>query len=204
MKTPFFLNLLASMIVAMLSISSVSCNKDEDEKGKTDNSLYGCYTNLSDVAKQSDFNKLNDAINTHEELSSYRYDGQYHKTYVTRDIFFKNGRFDDTENNLGRLRFSISNPINAIRIIDDRTLFFYIGFLYEDGAGSGDAVYKLYAGPIFDNLTYYDDSPSYCTYIRSDDKIYVSNGDIYTAVNGALIKDGSSSRWSKYDPTKRY
>ena len=52
-------------------------------------------------------------------------------------------------------------------------------------------------------MTYYG-TPSYYTYTRVDNKIIVSNGDIYTVANGGLIKDGGSSKWSKYDPSKVY
>lgn len=189
---------MSVVMVIMLSVGFVSC--DGDDSGGS--SLRGWYTDLSYVATQSDFNVINAAINNHEVLSSYRYGGQTHTYVASRDLFINSdGMYNDVEPYLGRLRFSISNPINAIRIVDDSTLLFYVGWLYEDGKGDGDTVYRLYAGSIFGNMAYCG-SPLYYSYIRTDNMIIVSNGDIYTIVDGGLVKNGSSSPWSKYDPNR--
>ena len=190
-------SLLVLLMATMLNVSFTSCCKDDEQGGS---GLEGWYTNLSEVAKQSDFNKLNTAISNGEVLSSYRY-----SSYVaSRDLFIgSDGSYNDTNAYFGRLRFSIQNPINAIRIVDDTTLLFYVAWLYEDGASSDDVVYKLYAGSIFGNMTYYG-TPTYYTYAHVENKIIVSNGDIFTVVDGGLIKDGGSGRWSKYDPTKKH
>ena len=202
-KKKCFWSLLPLMVVAMVSLSLSSCGDDDDDDGGLGSGLKGWYTNLSDVAKQSDFNKLNDAINNNEVLSSYRYGGQTHTYIASRDLFIGgDGMYSDSDAHFGRLRFSIQTPINAIRIVDDQTLIFYVAWLYEDGASSEDVVYRLYAGSIFGNMTYYG-SGSYYTYAKVENKIVVSNGDIYTVVDGGLIKDGSSAKWSKYDPSKR-
>jgi len=191
------------MMVAMVSLSISSCGNDDDDGGGTGSGLKGWYTNLNDVAKQSDFNKLNEAINNGEVLSSYRYGGQTHTYVASRDLFIdSDGMYNDSDAYFGRLRFSIQTLINAIRIVDDHTLVFYVAWLYEDGASSDDVIYKLYAGSIFGNMTYYG-SGSYYTYVKVENKIVVSNGDIYTVIDGGLILDGSSEKWSKYDPNKR-
>ena len=199
-------SLLAIMMAAMVSLSLSSCGSDDnnDDGGGLGSGLKGWYTNLSDVAKQSDFNVINEAIDNEEVLSSYRYGGQIHKHIASYDEFIdSDGAYNDSNASFGRLRFTISTPIYAIRIVDDTTLLFYSAGLYVDGKGSGDVVYKIYAGRIFGNMAYYG-SPSYYTYAKVENKLVVSNGDIYTIVDGGLIKDGSSSRWSKYDPSKRY
>ena len=198
-------NLLAIIMVAMLSIGLSSCGDDDnDDGGGLGSGLKGWYTNLNEVAKESDFNIINEAIDNEEVLSSYRYGGQIHKHIASYDEFIdSDGFYSDSDASFGRLRFTISTPINAIRIVDDTTLIFYVGWLYIDGKGSGDVVYKLYAGRIFGNMAYYG-SPTYYTYAKVENKLVVSNGDIYTIVDGGLIKDGSSGRWSKYDPNKRY
>ena len=199
-------NLLTIMMVAILSIGLSSCGDDDDDGGGggLGSGLKGWYTDLNDVAKQSDFNIINEAIDNEEVLSSYRYGGQIHKHIASYDEFIgSDGSYSDSDASFGRLRFTISTPINAIRIVDDTTLLFYVGWRYIDCRGSGDAVYKLYAGRVFGNMAYYG-SPSYYTYAKVENKLVVSNGDIYTIVDGALIKDGISTRWSKYDPSKRY
>ncbi|MDO5482973.1 MAG: hypothetical protein Q4F47_08055 [Bacteroidaceae bacterium] len=204
MKKKCFWSLLTLMMVAMVSLSLSSCGNDNDEDGGgLGSGLKGWYTNLNDVAKQSDFNVINEAIDNEEVLSSYRYGGQIHKHIASYDEFIgSDGVYSDSNASFGRLRFTISNHINAIRIVDDTTLLFYSAWLYIDGRGSGDVVYKLHAGRIFGNMAYYG-TPSYYTYAKVDNKLIVSNGDIYTVVDGGLIKDGSSAKWSKYDPAKR-
>lgn len=187
-----------SIIIAATAVIGLSSCEKLSEGGQ--GGLTGWYTDLSQVAKQSDFNAINEAIDNEEVLSSYR-TGKYIASY---DLFIdSDGEFRDSNAYFGRLRFAIPIVINSIRIVDSNTLLFYVGFLYVDGRGDGDSIYKLNAGRIFGNMAYYG-SPTYYTYAKADNKIIVSNGDIFTIVDGGLIKDGSSSRWSKYDPNKRY
>ena len=191
------------IMVVMLSVGLSSCGNNDDGDGAS-SGLKGWYTDLSKVAKQSDFEEINKAIDNNEVLSSYRYGGQIHYHYATRDEFIdSNGCYNDSKASFGRLRFSIFTPIEAIHIVDGNTLLDYNATLYEDGRGPGDAVYRLNAGRIFGNMTYYA-TPINRTYTILEDKLIVSNGDIYTIVDNGLIPDGSSRRWSKYDPNKRY
>ena len=74
-----------------------------------------------------------------------------------------------------------------------------------DNGRYDDVLYKFYAGPIFGKMVYRSENPTYYTYTRVENKIIVSNGDIYTIMeDGSLIEDGSSYKWSKYDPKKEY
>lgn len=198
-------SLMYVLLLGIIYMAAVSCSeKDKEDDNEQGGTLKGWYTNLSLVAKQSDFNKINQAINNNEELSSYKYGGVKHTYIASRDLFIdSNGMYHDTDAHFGRLRFSIQMTINVIRIMDDNTLLSYVGWLYQDGANSDEALYKFYAGSIFGNMTYYG-TPTYYTYARVDKKLIVSNGDIYTIIEGQLIKDGSSTRLSKYDPSKRY
>ena len=191
--------------IMLLVLCIVGCTKPDDGNqngnGSNSNGLIGWYADKNRVGKQSDFNEINKAINNHELLSSYPTIGNYY--YASRELFLNNGMYSDSDAHFGRLRFSVPNPITVYRILDNQTFLLYNPFLYEDGAGSGEAVYKLYAGSIFGNMTYYD-NPTYYTYYKSDNKLFVSNGDIFTITGIGLIKDGSSAVFSKYDPTKRY
>ena len=205
MKKQHLSFLLTCAYCMLLCVSLTACPDDKDDDGNVPSGLKGWYTDLSYVAKESDFDELNEAINNHEKLSSYYYGGEQHTYYATRDFFFPygDGMYSDSNGHYGRLRFSIHTLINAIQIVDDQTLLFYCAILYEDGAINEDAVYKFYAGPIFGNMAYYGEG-YYYTYAKVDNKLIVSNGDIYTIVSGGLVKDGSSGVWSKYDPSKRY
>ena len=199
MKKNFFY-WMTILMVAIVSVNLMSCGDDDDDEGSS--GMKGWYTVLGDLPSQSDFNKLNEAINKQEVLSSYTYGGKKYTYVASRDLFINSdGSYQDDDAYFGRLRFTIKNPINAIRIVDDNTLISYVAFLYIDGASTGDVVYQLDGGSNFGRMTYYGHG-SYYTYVKVDDKIIVSNGDIYSITSGGLIKDGSSSMWSKYNPKK--
>ena len=172
---------------------------DSDSDSSGNSGLKGWYLNLNSVAKQSDFDEINKAIRNKEVLTSYK----YNEYIASRDLFINSdGSYNDSDSHFGRLRFSIDFLINVVRILDDQTLVFYIGHLYEDGASHNEALYTFYAGSIFGNMTYYG-TPTYYTYAKVGNKLIVSNGDVYTVTSNGLIKDGSSAFWSKYDPKKR-
>lgn len=187
------------MLLAVVMLCAVGCTKNNG----LGSGLQGWYTDLSKPAKQSDFNEINTAINNHELLMSYSYSNNYYATY---DLFIDDdyGNFYCSAAYFGRLRNSVNCIIWAIQIVDNSTLKIYSGVLYPEG-GTGtsgkESFYRLYAGSIFGNMAYYA-SPVYYTYVKSDNKIVVSNGDIYTVSDGTLIKDGSSTVLSKYDPSK--
>lgn len=192
-------SIISSMLLlAVIMLYTTSCKKESS-------GLQGWYTDLSQPAQQSDFNEINTAINNHELLSSYGSGNNYYATY---DLFIDddNGNYYDGAAYFGRLRNAVNKAIWALQIVDESTLKIYSGVLYpEGGYGTNgmEAFYKLYAGSIFGNMAYYA-TPTYYTYVKSDNKIIITNGDIYTITGNSLIKDGSSILLSKYDPTKRY
>lgn len=194
-------NLFLGLLVCSVFMFS-SCENDGLGKGLT-----GYYTDLSAVAKASDFNEINEAIKKNELL--YVFDhrlGEDDYYYATRDLFLRDGMWWDCEHHHGRFRFHIKSTLYpVIHIIDKNTIAMKGSScsLYQEGRGDGDVVYKFYAGPIFGNMEYVGYDWSYYTYTYiADNKIVVSNGDIYTIVDGSLIKDGSSTILSKYDPDK--
>lgn len=199
MKTIKTKSIISSMLLlAVIMLYTTSCKKESS-------GLQGWYTDLSQPAQQSDFNEINTAINNHELLSSYGSGNNYYATY---DLFIDDdyGNYYDGAAYFGRLRNSVNKTIWALQIVDESTLKIYSGVLYpEGGYGTNgmEAFYKLYAGSIFGNMAYYATS-TYYTYVKSDNKIVITNGDIYTITGNSLIKDGSSILLSKYDPTKRY
>jgi len=189
--------LASTLLLIVMGFMFVACS-DSDSDSSRNGGLKGWYLDFSSVAKQSDFNEINKAIRNKEVLKSYK----YNEYVASRDLFINSdGSYSDTDPHCGRLRFSIQSWINVVRILDDQTLVFYIGYLYEDGASNNEALYTFYAGSIFGNMTYYG-TPTYYTYAKVGNKLIVSNGDIYTVTSGGLIKDGSSALWSKYDPKK--
>lgn len=186
------------LLFVLAMLFATSCKKEGA-------GLQGWYTDLSKPAQQSDFNEINTAINNHELLSSYGSGNNYYATY---DLFIDDdyGNYYDGAAYFGRLRNAVNKIIWAIQIVDESTLKIYSGALYpEGGYGTNgmEAFYKLYAGSIFGNMAYYA-TPVYYTYVKSDNKIVITNGDIYTITSDGLIKDGSSMQLSKYDPAKQF
>lgn len=195
MKLIFF-KMTTIITVTIVCICFMSCSSDDNDNDK---GLSGYFTDLSYVANQYDFEEINEAIYNNELLSSYTYGGQTHNYFASRDLFIaSDGMFTDYQAQLGRLRFSIASQITVIRIVDNNTLYIYYADLYEEGCGNGDTVYKLYAGPIFGNMIYCG-VPTIYTYTIVDNKLVVSNGDIYTISGNTIRKDGNSSILTKYN-----
>ncbi len=213
MKTNKFPSSFLGILVAMIVVGLASCGSNdsyEGEKGKSldevENTLIGWYIDKDNVAKQSDFNIINEAIDNNEVLSDYGYVFGERLIHIASysEFIGSDGSYTDSDAHFGRLRFKIPAFIDAIRILDDNTLLsYYSAQLFVEGSGSGDAVYKFYAGRIFDDMAYYG-KPSYYTYVKMNNKIVVSNGDIYTIVDNGLIPEGRSIKMSKYDPSMRY
>ena len=201
MKKKIFINTLSIIMMVLLSVNFTACSSDDD--GDSGNGLTGYYLNMNYLPSQSDWAKINNAIEADEVLSSYGSGKKKHDYVASYSLFIdSNGMYHDTDAYFGRLRFTISSFINVVKIVDDNTLAFYIGTLYVEGKGSGEALYKLYAGNIFGNMAYYG-TPTYYTYVKYGNKIVTSDGDIYTIVDGGLMPEESSTVWKKYNPKHR-
>lgn len=207
------LKFLGFAVAAVLCAGLVSCSedkKDEPQNGiEEENGLFGWYTDLDDFPVASDFDEINEAIRNREVLAEFK---KIDDIIATYDLFVDDdGAYSDSSSSCYRLRWTISDKgYIVVRIVNENTLVIYSSpFAYglyvdKDGRGEGDVIYRLYGGPIFGNMTYYGD-PQYYTYVKNGNKIIVSNGDIFTITSSSgLIKDGSSSVLSKYDPSKRY
>lgn len=199
-KKGYLRNMLVFAAVAIMGFCLASCKDDEDAPGTgggTDSGLVGWYTDLSKVPNSYSFSSHDYQIGLQSIGSGF-----------SRESFFDDeGCFDDRVL-VDRVRIK-SKVIYVVRIVDNSMIQSMTGLLCEDGANYGKKkdmvpVYKLYAGRNFGNLIYYAQQPAYYTYVKQGNKIIVTNGDIYTIVDGGLIKDGWTGTWSKYDPSKIY
>ncbi|MBQ4083537.1 MAG: hypothetical protein IJC77_04665 [Bacteroidaceae bacterium] len=192
--------ILYLLVIVFLS----SCSNDDTvENLEEKQTLTGWYMlDLENMPYQDDFDEINKAIENNEVLKKYS-SREYRASY---SLFIDSeGRYGDTGPEFGRLRFSIDNFCAVIHIVDDSTLKLYSGALFVVNSNNkNEMLYKLYAGPIFGHMAYYSESCRYYTYTKVDNKLVVSNGSIYTIVDGKLIEDGSSTSFSKYDPSKEY
>ena len=198
------------LFTAMCCGGFISCSKSDD---KSSNGLIGWYRNDSRIATTSDFDRINQAIENHELLSSYKYGGERHDYYATRDLFFdEDGRWQSSDAYYGVCRFIPDDApwIQPMRIVNNNTLeYYYSADLWDPDYVPNDALIhgRVYAGEYIGDLVYYCegiDPYSTYTYIREGNKIIVTNGDIYTICeDGSLIKDGSSYKLNKYTPSKK-
>lgn len=193
---------LAYAIAVLMLLSA--CGKDE----KSESSLNGWYTDLSSVARTESFNRINQAISDNECIYTTGYSHKY-DYYATPELFFyDDGSWRSSDAHYGTCRF-LPKPgcsINVINIVDRNTLVKYYATLWDPKTLSGNAeiVGSVYAGLYFGVLVYYDSSPVYYTYALVENKLVVSNGEIYTITSGGLIKDGTGVLLSKYDPSHRF
>lgn len=202
MKTNKFLSILSILVMALCTMNSFCSCSSDDDKNNPDSGIKGWYVDKSSLAKSSDFIKINSAINSGEILWQFRTT----KVVATKSLFIQSdGAYTDSDATFGKLRFSVNNFITVYRIIDDNSIARYDGQLYETNASGSRGKEKLYtfnAGSIFGSLTYYG-SPTYYTYVRTDNKIVTTNGDVFTITStGGLIKDGTSTNLSKYNPNE--
>lgn len=169
--------------------------------------LFGYYTDLTAVARTSEFDRINKAIDDHECIYttglSHKYD-----VYATPEIFFdSDGMWNSGDAHYGTCRFiPKGNPYNGFQIIDSSTIIFYIAWLWDPHRvpAGYEVVGRVYAGKYFGELVYCSNQMSYHTYTKVDNKLFLTNGDIFTITSSGLIKDGSSKVLSKYDPSKRF
>ncbi len=187
------------MIVFLISCSNDGAVENLENK----QTLKGWYMlDLDNMPNQDDFDEINKAIENNEVLRKYS-SREYRASY---SLFINSeGRYGDSGPEFGRLRFSIESICNVIHIVDDSTLKFYIGDLFVvRPSNKNEMLYKLYSGSVFGHMAYYSGSCRYYTYTKVDNKLILSNGNIYTIVDGKLIEDGCSTPFSKYDPSKEY
>ncbi len=194
--------IMKRIVCIFICLCCIACGKESISTS----SLKGWYTDLSSIARTSSFNRINQAIASNECIytTGYSHDYDY---YATPELFFDdNGMWNSSDAHYGTCRF-LPNPgcyISAINILNKNTIVVYFAHLWKPDKVSGQSgiVGRVYAGPYFGELVYYSDSPRYYSYTVLDNKLVVSNGDIYTVTSNGLIKDGSNVLLSKYDPSQ--
>lgn len=181
-----------------------SCGKNEmtacgkNETANADIQEAGWYTPAT--VTTSNFDRINQAIDNHEVLTS--------GVYASPNLFFSsNGSWDSSDSRLGACRnLPDGYMINAC-YINNGTVVFHIGWLWdpESISASDKVIGKVYAGKNFGELVYRSAMiTSTQTYTKKDNKIYLSNGSVYTLTSSGMTKDGSGKEWRKYDPSKSF
>ena len=185
----------------------IGCEKDDFGGGE---GLKGYYVDLNMLAKTSQFDRINQAIRDNELLSKYPTIGAYY--YATRDLFFRDdGRWWSSDGHYGACRFMPYNNyhestdyINIVQIVDSNTIILYSAWLWDPNElpsyaeTLGGVNGGTFIGPLVYNVT---DKWTY-TYTEVNNKLILSNGYIYTVVDGGIIRDGDSRIMSKYNPFK--
>jgi len=183
----------AAIVFVALTLTACGGDDDKDEliEEAGDASIEAWYKS-GDFATASDFEEINVAIDNHELLSSSRYHGD---TYAEVDNFFFEGgdHFFTADSYLGRLH--LAGPQftpNVIHIVDDTKIEIYNLDLCKDtgtiNSEGSRRIYHFNAGRHFRKMAYYG-TPSTYFYVKTDNKIVVSNGDMYALTAEGLIGD---------------
>lgn len=193
--------LFASLVIGCVMFTS--CGDDGGDGG---DDLTGYYVNTESLADVLQFSRINTAISNNELLKSY----SSAKYYATRSLFFfDNGMWYSSNAHHGACRYMPKNSkgqstylINVVQIVNKNTLAFYVANLWDPDKVPYDAdiLGSVYAGSNIGDLVYASTSKSIYSFAMVDGKLIVSNGDIYSVVNGGLIKDGTSGIMRKYNP----
>lgn len=176
---------ISAMIIAA-AFCGCSDSDDKDDKdlpgsGKdTDKTEYYIY-NLNDYYSPKKWGELTGTISDIWDPNSL-----YIKNNVDSD-----GRYK------GEL-CGFSPNMYIIRILNSNTLIKDCCYLYAFNYyfGDGELVFWLYHSP----LVYVLENPTYYTYIKSDNRLILSNGDIFIIRGDELIQSGDSTPYTKYAP----
>ena len=195
---------MRKLILFFIPLLMIACDSNDGNFSSSN----AWYTDLTQVAKTSGFDRVNQAIKNYECIYTTGYSHNYDK-YATRDVFFlDNGMWYSSSANYGTCRFmpEVGQQIFVVNIVNRDTMVYYYAWLYDPAKvpSSAQILGTVNAGSQIGKLVYYDDSPRTYTYTRVNGKLYVSNGDIFTKTSSGLIKDGSSGVMSKYDPSKSF
>lgn len=164
---------LLSILTLMIVVLS-SCSNESEES--TFKGMKGWYVNLKSVARTSDFNRINQAIEDNELLADYRHVDYY----ATRDLFFDEyGRWSSTAAHYGACRFQPEGYlINVVEIINDNTLRFHGAWLWDPAYVPNDAeiIGAVYGGKEIGDLVYVSEDPIVYSYTIPPLDIFIAIG----------------------------
>lgn len=179
-----------NVAAVFMALAFTACGGDEgkDEPagnsgGASDEAWY-----TSGFATAADFEEINVAIDNHELLSSSR----YHEVYAEVESFLsEDGGWNSFDWYLGRLcEAGPDGWSEVIHIVDDTKIEIYGLHLYKDTGTTNSKgerrIYRFNAGRHFGKMAYYG-SPSTYFYVKTGNKIAVSNGNIYALTAEGLI-----------------
>lgn len=197
-----FYRLRAIMMICVIGATLLSCGNEGDSSntgGDPEKVLTGWYVDLSQTMRYTDFTEINRDILLNQQQGANEISVD---DFVDSDGWFSflSRKSKQYWNNL---RSGITTGgLKVVHIINDNTLAIYYADLYKQGYGRGEELYKFYSGPVFGTLVYKSESPTFYTYTKDNNKIYVPlAGTIFTITSQGLFEDGTSGVLGKYDPS---
>lgn len=207
-KTLYYYFLTMTLLFGL----SACCDDDDDD-------MTGWYAE-GGVPQTSDFVRINRAI---EEGQNILYNKAWKRNGMPEYITAEKCMFFPEQSNWENHIFSVPQKMNGfwynynswecevvanlgnyddicsksiIHIVDKNTLVWYWAHLFENGYGNGEELYTVFGGSSLGNLTYCGE-PVYYTFALVDNKLVMSNGNIFTITNSGLILEGQSTVWKK-------
>lgn len=193
-------SLLALILGFSLTLTSCGGN-DDDPEGSNSNPSGGEWF-CSGFASPADFRTVNQAIDDHELLSTYRYGGSTKKHYAERDAFFQEyGWYSTDQAYWGRLRFVPDNQTAQIwHITDHGTIENYLVMLYPVEDRIGPTYHLVNAGNL-GKLAYTTNiQPTVYSYIKNGDQYILNSGTVLIKSGNTLIKSGTSTSFKRFTP----
>ena len=200
MKTKLFL-------VFSLPILLFSSCKEDKTNGTKSSGIVGYYVDVNSIPKSADFAEINQAIRDHELIYSLAYIRGNHEydTYATVDLFFNDGWWSSYEPHYGPYRFKPDNQQSEVWHIVNANTIEYAFVELASPRVNAEVLIKIQAPSPIGNLVMASDYATSYTYQRVDNKLYVTDGTIFTIIDKNTIqKEGSSAKLSKYDPNKSF
>lgn len=163
-------------ILSLVAITLCSCEEGNELE------QYGWYYDEVDSYTSEGFDQINLAIHR----------GDYSRS----DLFSDNGMF--TGYNFIDI---IDSQIYVVNIVNKNTLQIGYVWLYDPSyvPPYWTKVAFIDGGMYLGDLVYAEETFKTYTYEKIDNKLYASNGDIYTIGNGTLTKDGKSRAMVKIE-----
>ena len=188
-----FWSVLAIMMVAVLSVSLMSCGGDDDDEDSGGSSgIVGWYANSKDI--NGGIIEWIDMVDGWQKESAEMFGNSYQGLSFNRqgellidgDVY--NGRYD------------------VYNIVNSNTIVRYYGHVCQYGApiASNETFLFKFEHNTLGTLALYGYQSFYYSYWIDEGKLYSTEPEIFTITSRGIIPDGSSDVYIKYDPENTY
>lgn len=204
--------LVVLMLTLMGTVVFSSCGGDDDDNSGAGSQGKSWFIQVS----QEELNGVKADFTTYDPLSKRQeiIDEYNSKRYTSPDLFKSDYMNDDGEVEPYYFReyyfpnIYRCNHGAAWHIVDKSTIeVYYYSMMYGDSNNISRRLFHVgswnYWGDIYFAVRKDDADPNIYTYEKIDNKIFVSNGDIFHLYDNYVVKDGGSRKMMWFTPVDR-